>query len=308
MKSFISTQRMEHIFVVNPHAGGRDQSTHITRLVRATLPEAEVYITRGPRDATRFVAERCRRGGALRFYACGGDGTLNEVVSGVMESGEGQVEVGCFPCGSGNDYIKCWPEADFGDLAALAAAPSQPVDLLQVGGRYCINVLNFGFEAEVCRTMEQVRRWPLVGGRAAYVVGIVHCLLHRRHTPCRLTVDDEAWYDGDMLLGSAACGRYVGGGYLCAPRAVVDDGWLEAQCIESLGIPRFLKLIGPYRHGRHLDMPQAHDVVHHRRAHSMCIESDRELHVVVDGELLSGRRFEARLLPKAINFIVPQTN
>lgn len=300
---------MKHIFVVNPCAGGRDSSAQITEQLRNISVATEVYVTRGPQDATRYVATRCREAGgeALRFYACGGDGTLNEVVSGVMaaESGERHVEVACYPCGSGNDYVKNWPGVDFGNLQALIAGSAVSVDLLRIGDRYCVNVMNYGFEAEVCRTMEHVRRWPLLGGRMAYVTGIVHCLLHKRHNPCRIMVDGEAWHSGDMLLGSAACGRYVGGGYQCAPRAVVDDGWLEAQCIEALSVARFLKAIGPYQRGEHLDRVDLHDVVHHRRARRMVFEADREFSVVVDGELLSGRRFEAVLLPRALSFVIP---
>ena len=300
---------MKHVFVVNPHAGNHDSSKEIAEVLEG-LPlsdtEKVVYVTRGPRDATRFVADLCCTSGAegLRFYACGGDGTLNEVVAGVMESG-GNAEVGCYPCGSGNDYIKCWPGVDFTNIEAQIAASSVPVDLTRVGDRYCINVLNFGFEAEVCRTMERVRRWPLLGGRMAYVTGIVHCLLHKRHNPCSITVDDEAWYSGDMLLGSAAGGRFVGGGYQCVPRAVVDDGWLEAQCVDALSIVRFLRLIGAYKRGEHLDRVDMHDVVHHRRARKVCFESDREFSVVIDGELLRGRRFEAVIMPRVLNFIVP---
>lgn len=300
---------MRHIFIVNPHAGGKDNTHEIKSLVRLLDVDAEVYVTRGPRDAVAYVADRCRQAGgeALRFYACGGDGTLNEVVSGVMDAGTApaSVEVGCYPCGSGNDFVKCWPGVPFTDVKALMVAPSTAVDVMRVGDRYCVNVMNYGFEAEVCRTMERVRRWPLLGGRMAYVTGIVHCLLHRRHNPCRITVDGEAWHSGDMLLGSAANGRYVGGGYQCAPRAVVDDGWLEAQCVESISVVRFLRMIGYYKKGEHLDRVDLHDVVHHRRARKVCFEADREFCVVTDGELLRGRRFESELLPKALKFIVP---
>lgn len=303
---------MKHIFIVNPQAGGHDNSRYITDQLRdiasAGGPATEVYVTREPRDATRYVAARCAAADEpLRFYACGGDGTLNEVVSGVMKGRkpEATVEVGCYPCGSGNDYVKNWPTADFTRLSALLAGHAQPVDLLQIGDRYCVNVMNYGFEAEVCRTMEHVRRWPVLGGRMAYVTGIVHCLLHKRHNPCRIIVDGEPWHSGDMLLGSAACGRYVGGGYQCAPRAVVDDGWLEAQCIEALSVVRFLKAIGHYQRGEHLDRVDLHDVVHYRQAHSMVFEADREFSVVVDGELLSGHRFEAVLLPGALQFVIP---
>lgn len=296
---------MKHIFVVNPKAGGEDRSAYITEKLGKINSDAEVYVTQAPRDATRHVAERCRQadGETLRFYACGGDGTLNEVVSGAI--GHPNVEVGCYPCGSGNDYVKNWPGADFSNLKSLLEGTATPVDVLRVGDHYCVNVMNFGFEAEVCRTMEHVRRWPLLGGKMAYVTGIVHCLLYKRHNPCRLTVDGEAWHSGDMLLGSAANGRFVGGGFQCAPRAVVDDGWLEAQCVDALSIVRFLKMIGAYKRGEHLDRVDMHDVVHHRRARQMIFESDRAFNIVIDGELLSGTHFEAEVLPKAIKFVVP---
>ena len=295
--------RMKHVFVVNPQAGGHDKSAYIAEQLKSIVAETEVYVTREPRDATRYVAERIASGEALRFYACGGDGTLNEVVSGAM--GHPNVEVGCYPCGSGNDYVRNWPDIDFCNMQAQIEGTAVPVDVLQVGDRYCVNVMNFGFEAEVCRTMDHVRRWPLLGGKMAYVTGILHCMLHKRHNPCRLTVDGEAWHSGDLLMGSAANGRYVGGGYQCAPRAVVDDGWLEALCVNSLNIARFLKMIGPYRHGEHLDRVDLHDVVHHRRARQLVFEYDREFSIVVDGELIMGNRFEVVCLPKAVKFVIP---
>ena len=300
---------MKYVFVVNPKAGGKDHSSCIVEQLKDINVDAEVYVTQGPRDATIYVAGRCRaEEGPLRFYACGGDGTLNEVVSGVLATG-GNAEVGCYPCGSGNDYVKNWPGVDFLDLRAQLEAASQEVDVMQLSvegeTRYCVNVMNYGFEAEVCRAMEVVRRWPLLGGKMSYVTGIVHCLLTKRHNPCRITVDGEAWHSGDMLLGSAANGCFVGGGFKCAPYAVVDDGWLEAQCINALGILRFVKVIGYYRRGEHQDCAELHDVVHHRRVHSMVFESDCEFSIVTDGELMRCHRVEVECLPKAIRFVIP---
>lgn len=300
---------MKHVFVINPCAGARDMGDMIASEVDCAGLDAEFYSTTGPRDATRFVSRWCagHPGEAVRFYACGGDGTLNEVVSGAVGR---ECEVACYPCGSGNDFIKCWPEVPFTDIAALSRAQARPVDVIRVTGdcgeRYAVNVVNFGFEAEVCRTMEVVRRWPLVGGRAAYVTGIVHCLLHKRHNPCRITLDGEAWHSGDMLLASAANGRYVGGGYMCAPRAVADDGWLEALAVDSLSVARFVGLIGYYKSGQHLDRPEMHDVVHHRRVRRMCFDSEREFSLVTDGELLRGRHFEVEVLPHAAMFVIPE--
>ena len=303
---------MKHIFVINPKAGGNDSSTYIVEQLKNTAIEAEIYITQGPCDATRFVAERCCQADEpLRFYACGGDGTLNEVVSGVMEAACSNAEVGCYPCGSGNDYVKNWPDSSFVDLKAMTTSSAQEVDVMRLNvegkTRYCLNVMNYGFEAEVCRTMNRVRRWPLLGGKMAYVTGIVHCLLHSMHNPCRIAVDGEIWQEGDKLLASAADGRFVGGGFQCAPRAVVDDGQLEVLCVDSLNLIRFAKIIGFYQRGEHLDHSEFSDVVHYCRGQRVLFESDREFCIVVDGELIGCQRVEVECLPKSLKFIVPIT-
>ena len=195
---------MKHIFVVNPCAGGRDRSGDIRAALSALGADAEIYCTAGPRDATRFVASRCAEGGdeTLRFYSCGGDGTLNEVVSGVMEAcgGERKAEVACYPCGSGDDFVRYWQGRDFTDIGALMRGSAVPVDVMRLGDRYCVNTLNYGFEAAVCHTMANVRRKPLIGGRMSYTTGIVASLAMGRRNRCRVTVDGEVWLDGVVLL------------------------------------------------------------------------------------------------------------
>ena len=117
---------MRYIFVVNPHAGEAD----LTEKIRASvvrLPAAEdcdVYVTKGPGDATKFVKDWCAMhpDEAARFIACGGDGTVNEVFSGA--AGKEHVSVTCYPCGSGNDFVKAFGGAErFLDIPALLRAP-----------------------------------------------------------------------------------------------------------------------------------------------------------------------------------------
>ena len=192
-------------------AGGHDSSDEIADALVNIQADIELYRTRGIRDATRHVAERLRQADSepLRFYACGGDGTLNEVVSGVMAASDGEqrvrnVEVACYPCGSGDDFVRYWQGADFRDIEALVTGTAVPVDVMQLGDRYCVNTLNFGFEAAVCHTMARVRRVPLIGGAMAYTTGIVASLATGRHNRCRVTVDGEVWLDGEVLLLSAS--------------------------------------------------------------------------------------------------------
>lgn len=307
---------MRHIFVINPCAGGEDHADAITQRLQASNIEALVYITQGAKDATRYVDDYCRQhpGEALRFYACGGDGTLNEVASGVM--GHSIAEVGCYPCGSGNDYVKYWHGVNFNDLQALTKASSVEVDVMKVryqsdsgpALRYALNTLNFGFEAEVCRAMEEMRRKPLLGGRMAYPSGIVKCLFSGRHNPCRITVDGELWHEGDLMLASLANGRYEGGGFHSAPRSLNDDGWIEATAIRPISIVRFASIIGSYKNGTYLDRKKLQNIVSYRRAKHLLIESDHPFHIGIDGELLHGNHFEIENLPRALRFAVPNPN
>lgn len=305
---------MRHIFIINPCAGGEDHADAITQRLQASNIEALVYITQGAKDATRYVDDFCRQhpGEALRFYACGGDGTLNEVASGVM--GHSIAEVGCYPCGSGNDYVKYWHGVDFNDLQALTKASSVEVDVMKVryqsdsgpALRYALNTLNFGFEAEVCRAMDEMRRKPLLGGRMAYPSGIVKSLFSGRHNPCRITVDGELWHEGDLMLASLANGRYEGGGFHSAPRSMNDDGWIEATAIRPISIVRFASIIGSYKNGTYLDRKKLQNIVSYRRAKHLLIESDHPFYIGIDGELLHGNHFEIENLPRALRFAVPK--
>ena len=309
---------MKHLFVINPCAGGENHTNAIVDSVKTLDIEAEVYVTQGEKDATRYVRDFCQRysGEALRIYACGGDGTLNEVVSGVMAcdcaSRGMRVEVACYPCGSGNDYVKYWPKADFRNLKALTEAPSVEVDVMRIcyrssAGeeiRYALNTLNYGFEAEVCRFMDEVRHIPLLGGRMAYTTGIVKSLFGGRHNPCRITVDGESWMEGDLLLASMANGRYEGGGFLSAPRSQNDDGLLEITAVRPLSILRFASMIGYYKSGEYLGRPELQDAVCYRRGRSVVIEHDKPFYLGIDGELLHGSRFKVENLHRALRFVV----
>ena len=301
---------MKHLFVINPHAGGENHADRLAHEIQHLSVDSAIHLTTGHLEATQFVDHYCRHhpGEAVRFYACGGDGTLNEVASGTLP--HPQAEVGCYPCGSGNDYVKYWPMANFRNLQALVEAPALPVDMMRVRfdgqERHCINLMNMGFEAAVCRSMEIVRGKPLVGGRMAYTSGIVHSLFYGRHHPCRITVDGLPFHEGDMLLASLANGRYAGGGYCCAPRSANDDGLLEVMTVLPISVARFASVIGLYKKGLHLDSPKMKDVVQYRRGQHVTVESTRPMWVALDGELVCSKRFEVDNLPHSLRFAVPQ--
>ncbi len=300
---------MKHIFIVNPCAGPKDATSEIQQQI-AQLPSSystEIYTTRSAGDATRYVREQCQANldQQLRFYACGGDGTISEVVSGIV--GQPNAEMTCYPSGSGNDFVKYYGGRDtFLDLKRLVDGDVHEIDVMRIGDRYSLNICNFGFDAVVCRTMEQVRRKPIIGGRNAYTTGILKALFTGRRTLCRIAVDDVTVHDGQMLLCTLGNGRYVGGAYQCSPLSQNDDGLIEVCFFKPMSIFNFARLIGSYRDGSFINRSDVKDKMTYLRGKTIDIESPSAIDLCIDGEIVNGSRFRVELLPRAVRFITPR--
>ena len=296
---------MEHVFVVNPAAGnGRAVDEIREKTADMGLENARIYVTRSKGDGTRFVREYCKTtADKVRFYACGGDGTLNEVVNGA--AGNALASVCPYPCGSGNDFIKYYGTKEmFSDLPALVNGREVAADLMRVGDRYAVNVVNFGFDTSVCRTVEALRGNPLLKGKRAYAVGVIRAFFTAMRSGYRVRVDGEDISDGEILLCTVANGKYVGGSYKCAPRSDNTDGLLEVCLVKPVSRLKFIRLIGAYAEGKHLEIPELSDFVAYRRGKRVEVESEKD-GVCIDGEITDGRRFEIDVVPAGVKIVVP---
>lgn len=296
---------MRHIFIVNPHSGPQDAAPAIQAAVSG-IPDCEVYVTGAPRDATRYIRSLCQGTvEELRIYACGGDGTLNETVNGA--AGFAHAAVGCYPVGSGNDFVKYFGgKRAFLDIQAQLAAPAVPIDLIRVNDRYAINIVNIGFEAMAAARMVNFRRFPLFHGPRSYYPAVAATLMDGMKHSFRLVADGETLSDGKILLCTFANGEYVGGSFRCAPRAYVDDGLMDICMVRPLSRLKFAKMIGLYQRGEHLDSPIMQEYITYRRAQRVEIASPRETMICLDGEIEKGSRFTVETVPGALRFILPE--
>ncbi len=298
---------MKIYFIVNPMSGqGMAYRTIEKKLEDADFPY-EIYLTQAPRDAVRFVKEKCAEHAdeTVRFIACGGDGTLNEVVNGAV--GFENAEVGCCPCGSGNDFVKYYGGADrFADVKALATAPVQKIDLVRVGGTYSVNVVHFGFDTHVLKTMLKVKRMKLIGGKNAYNTGVVSAVLSAMKNKAKLYADGELLNaDGTFLLCTAANCSHIGGKYFCAPRAENNDGFIDVCAVKPISRLKLIKLINAYERGEHLDDPRFASIVTYRRCKKFSVEAPEGFSISIDGELTETGSFTCEIVPSAINFALP---
>ena len=301
---------MKHVFIINPAAGKVDAREDIESAL-CTLPtqiDYEIYLTQGRGDATAFVHEYCKQHtDRVRFYACGGDGTLNEVASGVVHYP--QASLGCYPCGSGNDFVKYYGGKEhFLDVKALVEADEEFIDLMRIGDRYAINATHFGFDSCVANTMAKVRRKKLIGGKNAYTTGVAVGLFRAMKNTCRVFSDGELLNEeGNILLCTVANGPYVGGSFRCAPCSLDNDGLLEVCLVRPMSQLRFLSLINEYKRGTHLNNPRLEKYIVYRRAKSVTVEAPEGFVYLLDGELITSPRFTVEVMPRAIRFAVPKT-
>ncbi len=298
---------MKYIFIVNPHAGPKNNTDQISRLAREYEGQLDylIYNTKGPGDATDFIKKWLSEhpDEEVRFIACGGDGTLNEVVSGVV--GCKNASVACYPCGSGNDYVKHYGgKESFLDMRALIEAEDSPVDVMRVNDRYCFNVLNFGFDTAVAQTMTEVRRKKIIGGKNAYYTGIIKALFTAMRTRCSIKTDGEDFDSDKLLLCTVSNGSYVGSRFKCAPRSKNDDGLLEFCLVRPVSRLRFFSLILCYMKGKHLDKERK--IIAYRRAKSLELSDCDGVAVTLDGEVYKAEHISVENLKQAVRFAVPK--
>lgn len=298
---------MKHIFIVNPAAGKKDATDYVTeKVLESGIENYQIYRTKNAGDATKYIKNYLSENeGDVRFYSCGGDGTLNEVVNGA--AGYDNASVTIFPCGSGNDFLKYYGTAeDFCDIKALSKGVNHKVDLLKVCGKYAINAVHFGLDTHVLKTMLKVKRYFLLGGKNAYTTGVISAFIKGMKTKCHIECDDEVIAEDKILLCTLCNGKFVGGGYKCAPRSLDDDGLLELCAVRPVPRLLFLTLMGTYKKGGHLDDKRFAPYLKYRETKRVEITGDKNFFLSIDGELEYTEKCTVEVEKGALNFAVPK--
>lgn len=296
---------MKHVFLINPIAGDGKTPRQLRAKIESICSGRDlnwlVYETQAPGDARRYVAESFLDE-TVRFYVVGGDGTLNEAVNGMMVRGSG--ELGLIPCGSGDDFARFFPDRHlFLDIERQLEAESKPIDLLRADGVYCINMCNVGLDADTAANVHRFTRF--LPGSIAYVVALIDRALHKLGKGLRATVDGET-FEGTFVLGSFANGKSCGGGFFSSPRAVLDDGLMEVGLIKPLSRLKFIRLVGRYKRGDHMDDASFAPILIYRRAKQVQLCFDEKVNFCIDGEIFPKQNVDIEVIPQAMRLIIPK--
>lgn len=296
---------MKHLFLINPYAGKYDRTQEMREKIRSVLEGRddlwEVAVTQYPGHGVELVRTAAERGEPLRVYACGGDGTLNEVVNGA--AGYDHVAVTHYPMGSGNDFLRMFgPDAcRFYDLKELLDGPQASMDLIECNGRLALNVCSIGFDARIGLGAADFKKLPLVSGTMAYQLSALRTIVQGIHRPYQVEVDGERLPGEEFTLICACNGRYYGGGFNPSPDAMPDDGLLNFLIIPAVSRFTVLALIQKFARGEAGEIPG----VILRRGREMQVTCDRMNMINLDGERVDGAQLSARLSEKKVHFIYP---
>lgn len=296
---------MKHIFVVNPVSGkgviAKAYIPTIENYIKEHNLDAEIYVTKESRDGMRFVEEKAKTGEEIRFYSCGGDGTLYEVVNGCYKYPNCQVAN--IPLGSGNDFCRLFGKNT--NLSDHINGIPVKLDLIETDGTVAINECAMGLDSEICAKQGDFKKIPGVNGEMAYTVAALYCLMGKYKNRFKITLDDTEVYEDDYLFCYIGNSRWYGGGYKAAPNAMPNDGLIDVVMVRcDRGRLGLLPLIPKYKKGEHLDW----DITNFKRAKKVKIESRNPAAVNVDGECAYVTEREFKLLEKAITFVVPRNS
>ncbi|MBE6565020.1 MAG: hypothetical protein E7655_07090 [Ruminococcaceae bacterium] len=296
---------MRNIHIYNPKAGlGKGKKKE--GMQTGDSPSALSHVTTGIRDAGDFIREACKENPDTLFTVYGGDGTICEAVNGIMEAGAGETaRLTVVPTGSGNDFVRNFPSS--------GEQKEYRIDLIDLDGMYAANVVNVGFDCSVVAKTDAMRANGLVTGGFSYILGVMAVLVEQYGIRLEVELTDESGdvsvCDGEFMLCAIANGAYYGGGFKAAPAASPESGVLDVILIRKISRARFLKLVGDYKAGRHVDAESGvpfdrfQDIVVYKKCLKAVVRGMEE--VCVDGEVMKKKELVATPCPKAIRFLYP---
>ena len=296
---------MKHLFIINPAAGSRNRTEEYSKVIhkicRARKVDYEIRVSTAPGEAIRIAREAAETGEELRLYACGGDGTLNEVVAGA--AGHDNAAVTVFSGGSGNDFVKIFddPKAFF-DLHRLMDADEATFDLIRCNDDLSLNICSVGLEARIGTDVARYKRIPLLQGFRAYAASSVVNIVKGIGEHYVVEAGGET-FDGQHTFVCVCNGRYYGGGFNPIPEADPSDGLLDVLVVKEVSRAQVPGLIGKYKNGRYKELDH---VARYLKTDHVKITCDRPTPVNLDGELRTAQVIEMSVAREKIRFFYPK--
>jgi diacylglycerol kinase (ATP) len=300
------------LVIANPSSRKRSTSRRMKALeakLRSALGPLDVECTRGPRDAER-IAREGGRSGIDRVFAIGGDGTVCEVVTGLLSAKLGDyAEIGLIPFGTANDFANgLGLTRDVDDaierlvvgktFRADVGRVSFRVDDEREGVTYFANVASFGLSGIVGDLVNRASK--MLGGRISYALGALRGIARHRNDSASILIDGASVFEGPLVLVAVANGPYFGGGMKIAPDARIDDGVFDWVIVPGMSRFALLAKLSHLYRGSHLRDAR----ILHGRGRVIEVRGSVEAAPLdVDGESVGALSARFEILPEAITLV-----
>ena len=252
--------------------------------------------TDGPKHAAELAKHAVASGSTV--VVIGGDGTVNEVLPGMLHSG---IPLGIIPAGSGNDLIKslALPDNVERSVDIILAGRTSLIDCGTINGSPFVNVVGIGFDAAVNHISHNIG-WP-AGGLLRYLIALIRTLGSYEKVRLKVTLDGDT-REEDLFLLTIGNGTTCGGGFRLTPHAKLDDGVLDVTLVKPIRVLPLLWHLPKVFSGT-LDRVRRYASM--GTARKVRVESSGQVPVHVDGEIYTGdtSTMEIEILPKALTVI-----
>jgi len=274
---------MKYIFIVNAFAG-RGESLRAAQNIKKVCLENdidnEIIYTNKPGEATTITKKYKDLKGVI--FSVGGDGTLNEVLNGIIGSDN---MLGVIPTGSGNDFYKTIEKLY--DLNPC-------VDIGKINGRYFINVACFGVDAEVAKNTAIMKK-KNVPASQIYNASIIYTFFTYKFKEIELKIKDIAIKDKFTVV--AICnGQYYGGGYRMATNASLTDNKFDIYYVDKIKKIEMPNLLVKVKNGIHEQLK----IVHKVQSDCIVVQSENDIICNIDGETVIDKKFEVELIKNGV--------
>ena len=310
------------LVIVNPKsAGGSTQSRWTERAAdfRAHFGAFQVAFTKRAGDGTALALRGAEQG--RRFIiACGGDGTINEVANGIMQSGA-DIEFGVLPSGTGGDFRRTigMPQETREAGAALRNGVTKQIDVGKVTflnhdgaevSRYFLNVASFGLSAAIIERVKTSNKldWlphDILRGKTSFALSTLQEILGLNFETVRVSFDEQEAKPLNTINFCVCNSRYFGGGMKIAPDAVINDGFFDVVNIGDIKTAKILLKGYTLYQCTHLNLPEVKSTK--ARKIEVSPMNNEEIHIEVDGELPGKLPATFEILPQALKLRVPKT-
>lgn len=297
-------------FILNPKSGTSPKQVKLEQEIKEACRKRRlnyhIYYTTGVNDATEYVKSMIRISQERQRFICvGGDGTINEIANSAPCNPD--VEFGVIPSGSGNDFVRNFSNTKlFSSVDAQLDGEPVSLDLIKVNDFYCVNMVNIGFDCAVVKEADKLKRSKWVSPGFSYILGVVVVLFKKFGTKMKVIFDDGEIIEKELTLTAIGNGKFCGGGFMSAPRAILNDGLLDVCAINKISRLNFITLVGSYKKGTYLDNVRAMKYIRHRRVDHFKMEFDAPIPICIDGEIKGAKTVDFQVVKNAFNFVIPK--